>query len=732
MKVPGPAKILTFSAALFALNLSIAGVVNALPTPITLPTTDGTLLEKAAPDECFDGIGVNYPAGPPCNTGKPKVNEAYIWGMAKAGDDIWMGTMANTHCLVAGGYMGVDSAFATSSYVCEFGQSSVVRNGFPPIPANVVPPIIGDFRPPHIYVYDTATQTMTEKVPPGPLLSLTLGLRAAGTLNDVVLLAGPALSLTGGLNMFAFQASTGAFLGSTTLASYNNIRKFVVVDGVLYAGVGTSQSPPAKSGRVLRWQGSVATPFAFAEVGIIDSMASEIAEHDGRLFVTSWPNAELIGSVEAGLYMSPALPPGGFTAPATDWTKVWTASDYEADPVTAATYGGGALASFRGYLYWGTMHVPMVSTLAHFSAYPDTAPTETAEKLQWLLNSERAISIFRGKDFGTPQEDLDLVYGHADMPVYAAGAWQTLPNNMGEDALWGNAGFNDPSNNYTWTMAVYDDRLWVGTMDWSWLLVDGLASVIADLEIPDINLPPVSTLGADLWYFPSANSPAFPESVSGVGNPSSYGIRTVLSDASGFYLGMANPMNLLTDPDAGPVGGWELIKLVAKPHNTSYGDNVTVPLQGGASITFCHVDVAGHTASIAHPEELTPTPLPDGHMLEAALLVGSTADWRTGCATDRLATLSQPVDDTVTNPRMYQMVWDPALRRHAWADITRSVSGGSVTGVIDRRFLGVIAIMSIPGQLPIPALSASALFWLAVMLLVVGSGFIYRRVSARG
>jgi hypothetical protein len=119
-------------------------------------------------------------------------------------------------------------------------------------------------------------------------------------------------------------------------------------------------------------------------------------------------------------------------------------------------------------------------------------------------------------------------------------------------------------------------------------------------------------------------------------------------------------------------------------------------------------------------------------MLEAALLVGSTADWRTGCATDRLATVSQPVDDSVANPRMYQMVWDPALRRHAWVDITRSVSGGSVTGVIDRRFLGVIAIMSIPGQLPIPALSASALFWLAVMLLVVGSGFTARRAVARG
>ncbi len=699
MKVSGVAKkVLRFGALLFVLNLSIPGVVSALPSPIELPTTDGTLLEKAAPDECFDGVGVDYPAGPPCNTGKAKVNQAYIWGMAKSGDDIWLGTMANTHCLVLGGFLGVDNPLATSSYVCEFGQSSVVRNGFPPIPANAVPPMIGDFRPPHIYVYNTATQTLTEKVPPGPdatLLTLTLGLRAAGTLNDVVLLAGPTLSLRQGLNLFAFQASTGAFLGSTTLPNYINIRKFVVVDGVLYAGVGTSEAPPAKSGRVLRWQGSVATPFAFTEVGIIDSMASEIAEHEGKLFVTSWPNSQLVGSLEAGLYMSPALPPGGFSGPATEWTKVWTVSEYEADPVTASTYGGGALASFGGYLYWGTMHVPLTSTLAHFSAYPDTAPTAPEEQLQWGLRSERAISIFRGRDFGTAQEDLDVVYGYGEMPVYVAGAWKTLPNNMGEDPLWGDAGFNNPTNNYTWTMAVYGNRLWVGTMDWSWVRAELL-------NVPDVNLPPLTTRGADLWYFPSANSPALPESMDGMGNPSSYGIRTVLSDASGFYLGMANPMNLLTDPDAGPVGGWELIKLVAKPHNTPYGDDVAVPLQGGASITFCHVNVAGHTASLADPQEPLLPPLPNGHMLEAALLVGSSADWRTGCASDRLATLTQPVDDSVVNPRMLQKVWNTVLHRYDWVDITDSVSDGSVTGVINQRFLGVIAITSIPGAQVIP------------------------------
>ncbi len=726
------AQVRKFGGILFTLGLLIPCLVHALPSPIALPTTDGSLLAKATPDECFDGIGVDYPDGPPCASGKPKVNEAYVWGLAKTGDDLWFGTMANTHCLVVGGYLGSTSPIETSSYVCEFGQSEVVRNGWPPIPADVVPAIIGDFRPPHIYVYDTAAGTLTEKVPPaGPhslRLTTTLGLRSAGTLNDVVIMAGPALSPAGGVNMFAFQASTGALLGSTSFPAYTNIRKFVVADGVMYVGVGTRDAPPAKSGRVLRWKGSVASPFLFDEVGILDSMASEIAEHDGKLFVTSWPGGGLTGSAEAGLYMSPPIPVGGFNAPATEWTKVWAVSDYEADPVTAATYGGGALASFEGYLYWGTMHVPMVSTSAHFSTYADSAPTDNQERLKWFLNSERAISIFRGKDFDTPQEDMDVVYGYGEMPAYVGGIWQTLPNKMGKDPLWGTAGFNNPTNNYTWTMSVYDNRLWVGTMDWSWLVADAVDSVIGNGIIPEDILPSVPTLGADLWYFPSANSPALPESIAGVGNPSSYGIRTVVSDDSGLYLGMANPMNLLTDSTAGPLGGWELIKLEAKTPNTPTGDKVTVPLQDGASITFCHVDAAGHTVSLALPQDNLPASLPDGRSLNAALLVGSTADWRNGCQSDQLATLTYPIGSAV-NPHMFQLVWDPASHQHQWVDITGTVSGGNVTGTINGHFLGVIAIVSIPNHtgIAVPALSWTMLTLLAAIVLGTGAWATRRR-----
>jgi hypothetical protein len=376
------------------------------------------------------------------------------------------------------------------------------------------------------------------------------------------------------------------------------------------------------------------------------------------------------------------------------------------------------------------MHVPMLSTSAHFAAYPDSAPADDEGRLTWFLNSERAISIFRGKDFATPQEDMDVVYGYGEMPAYVGGTWQTLPNNMGEGALWGTAGFNNPTNNYTWTMSVYQNRLWVGTMDWSWLVADAVKSAIGSGIIPEDILPSLPILGADLWYFPNHNSPAFPESIAGVGNPSSYGIRTVVSDDTGLYLGMANPMNLLTDSAVGPLGGWELIKLETKTPNTPAGGEVTVPLQDGASITFCHVDAAGHTVSLALPQDYLTVPLPNGQSLSAAMFIGSTADWRNGCPSSRRATVTYPIGSAV-NPRMFQLVWDPKSQEHEWVDITGNASGSNITGIISGDFLGVIAIVSMPSDtgVAIPALSWTLLTLLAATVLGIGTWVAGRRKS---
>ena len=522
-------------------------------------TLTPTLLAKADPDECFYGIGISgTPPVPPCAEGGiPKVNQGFLWGMVKSGDTLWFGTGANVQCLAKGAYANLTTPYQTSCYVCEFGESLLS----PPLPENH-----GDWRPPRIYTYTLSQKILIEKTPAIPLLNATVGIRSAGALNELVFLGGP--SLTGGINLFAFKATTGEFLGAKHFPEYNNIRKWLAVHGVLYTTVGTTQKY-SQGGSVLRWTGDLEEPFQFEVVGTLDGTGAEIAFHENRLFVSTWPslpesNTEL--PKLAGLWMSPQLFENGLTVKHKGlWTKIWQADDYEPDPLTALTYGGGALASFDGYLYWGTMHVPFMSTLVHFHTYG--IPQNPEEKITALLGTYRAISIFRGKDLSSEKRKIQLVYGMPRLPTFTPGqGWKILPNTMKNPyPLWGPSGFGNAFNLYTWSMSVYQNRLYVGTLDWGFLFQGTLNSILHTVNMPSLSSPifpcPLYSYGADLFYFPSAKSPALPESIDGIGNYTNYGLRTMVSDDA-LYIGTANPMNLLTDLDDDlPEGGWELIQL---------------------------------------------------------------------------------------------------------------------------------------------------------------------------
>ncbi len=526
------------------------------------------LLAKAAPDECYNGIGAPYTGTvPDCPDGQPKVNQAYVWGMTAystpTDSTIWFGTAPNVHCLVLGSYLGLNSPFETDSYVCEFGDSQI---------AQAAPALgsLGDRRPAKLYIYDLLTDSLTDVTPAGPPASLrlnnTIGIRSATTFGDYVFFAGPAF--TGGINIFLFDAANRTLIAAGNVPGYTNIRKWLVVDGVLYTAVGK-----ANGGAVLRYTGDPtdpATRFQFEEVGNLDADGAEIALHDGRLFVNTWPSSLLTPTV-AGLWMSPEIQAGGLTtADAPNWQKVFSYDEYEPDPVLAFTYGGGALMSYGGDLFWGTMHVPFLSTLAHFNARgglydPIDGPTEE-EILEALLATQRSITIFQGRNFGTPEQAVEVAYGLPELPAFdaVAIAWYLEPNGIGLPK-YGPAGFGNFFNNYTWSMSIHDNQLFVGTMDWSYLVGELLQEFLNELVLPpEIQLQlPVATYGADLFVFTEPSAPAWPFSLNGVGNYSSYGIRNMLSDASGVYLGMANPMNLLTDPyDDKPEGGWELLHLL--------------------------------------------------------------------------------------------------------------------------------------------------------------------------
>ena len=111
-----------------------------------------------------------------------------------------------------------------------------------------------------------------------------------------------------------------------------------------------------------------------------------------------------------GLWMSPEIPDGGLTGSDNDtWQKVWSVSEYEPDAIVRRTYGGGALASYNGTLYWGSMHVPFIRNpgcnhglskqpIINLGGYDNSFGAD--DIVATALGAHRAISIFSGRNFG--------------------------------------------------------------------------------------------------------------------------------------------------------------------------------------------------------------------------------------------------------------------------------------------------------------------------------------------
>ena len=292
-------------ATALAAVIWIAGAHGAMAATVSVPTsqpllTNDQLLAQAPADECFNGIGADYPPINPdgtCTQGQPKANQSYIWGLTEQGGKLWFGTLANAACILDG--MAGGEPMANSLFACEFGQSKNART-YPTIPAS-----LGDWRIPKIYSWDLATGELVNRTPNNSLMKNTLGFRGAGSINNIAFLAGPALSGTS-VNFFAFQADTGQFLGACALTSYNYIRGWKLVDGVLYVGVGSDTQ-----GGVLRWDGSPTPPSGnfcgrFSEVGRVTADVANVTLYvDGngrnRLAATTVPIRSPSGGDGAGV-----------------------------------------------------------------------------------------------------------------------------------------------------------------------------------------------------------------------------------------------------------------------------------------------------------------------------------------------------------------------------------------------------------------------------------------------
>ena len=246
---------------------------------------------------------------------------------------------------------------------------------------------------------------------------------------------------------------------------------------------------------------------------------------------------------------------------ATTWIPLWTPLVYEPDPITARTYAGGAIASWGGALYFGTMQVPGTGALVASAPsctntnYCYGQPTNQLQYADLFINTYRAISIWR-IDNPTGSPITNLLYGEDSLPKYN-GNQQFVNTSTGWTPIFGLSGFGNPYNNYTWQAAVYNNRLYFGTMDWRYLLDTDVANSIFQMpgipKLPIISAPfPLGVnnylkgYGADLWRFDMPNHPAMPENTRGLGNYLNYGIRALLTSSDGktLFAGTANPMNL--------------------------------------------------------------------------------------------------------------------------------------------------------------------------------------------
>ncbi|MBS0430836.1 MAG: hypothetical protein JSS21_00300, partial [Proteobacteria bacterium] len=437
----GACSALVFCAAAMPRASSAATVDVPVSQPIL---TDNELLWQVAPDECFNGIGVDYPALNPdgtCSVGQPKANQSYPWGLTEANGKLWFGTLSNGFCLVAGNRTS-PSPHLTSDAVCEYGMAEQVRDN-PGFPA-----FFGDWRPPHIYTFDLATGQLVDQQVNSPLLlKNTLGLRGAGTIDNVVFLAGPSLN-SASANFFAFRADTGKFLGSCALKTYNYIRGWAAVDGVLYVGVSTGAY-----GSVLRWNG---TPSSFKtgdycsqfiEVGRVDASVANITLYVGadgldRLAISTVPiqrgnngaisakggvamSRPAPGSAGvAGVWISPPIPAGGLTPGQVDqWTEIWTPVQYDPDTITARYgYSGGAVKQYDGWLYWGTIHLQNAPTLSIHENCTYSfcfGMPDNNQQLKALQNGVyRSTSLWRGRNLEDPAtREIQLVYGESELPA---------------------------------------------------------------------------------------------------------------------------------------------------------------------------------------------------------------------------------------------------------------------------------------------------------------------------
>jgi hypothetical protein len=384
-------------------------------------------------------------------------------------------------------------------------------------------------------------------------------LRSAGGLNGVVFFAGP--DMTYGSTVFAYSTDGNKYLGCSHFKNVVddpeftiiNMRKWLVIDGVLYCGVRYKKGD-TNGGALLRWTGSRDDPFKFEIAGYAENELAELVAHNGCIYAGGWPAT----NAPAAIYASQAIPDGGFTAANyAKFEKVWDYSKYEPDAFQKGIVGVGGMKSFKGRLYWGMLSITWANPFYAKKAYKISDDDQQAY-LNAVIATMRATTLFSATDFSTPN-DVEMLYGESELPKYnyAEKKWEIVPNASSYVPKWGRSGYGNLFNNYTWAMEEYDGKLYIGTMDWQNIIVPFLSSFNSYKSVANVfnYLLKKETYGYDLIVLKDNDTEPTMLTYNGFNNDAAYGIRNLLKYGNNLYIGTANPLNLHSK------GGWQLMSI---------------------------------------------------------------------------------------------------------------------------------------------------------------------------
>ncbi|MET7419714.1 hypothetical protein [Dactylosporangium sp. NPDC005555] len=567
-----------------------------------------TVAAQAQPDRWWFGPGqptVPIRPGDEPDGGRAQTTQGYVWAFTadEAQRHLWWGTASNA----TGGGMATLAAEFTGAglgapvrpwddpenVTCEFDTSYNATHDVPPTES-----VAGDALPAQIWQYDIETGAATDRTPSAaqcPDFQRLAGIRAAGSIGDVVLLGGIETTTTAGAQaggtvvLLAYNVD-GTFLGARRFPEWDNIKNFIVAGGRLYFGVGLAPKggrapkggPGRPTGSVQRWRGTAADPFRFEEVGLLGNQPSYFTVHRDRIVTGTWVGT---GSSEpAGVYISPPLHELG-PQTRTDWRLVFTAANLFPDPLTAHSMVSFAVVSYEGWIY-ATFGIPSVapSLTHHLAAYPQIPRGSVAELALAYMRSSPGGVVYRIKDPGEVNQQVELLYGEHRYWVYDqdTGEWAMRDNLLHQEPRFGSGGFGSRFNDYVgWGAAVFRGKLYLGTFNTEKVLRDitlnpatGLLNEVLARPVRDVEVTLWRQIASRLvfrdnrtagqvWVFDDADSPARPLTTTGFNNACNWGVRGVLPVGDEhLFFGTNQGWQYPTEPRDGPPrrAGWQLLK----------------------------------------------------------------------------------------------------------------------------------------------------------------------------